>query len=182
MSKRIPAPQPLPAASELVAIGRILRPHGVRGEIRTLIMTDFPDRFFDTEEVYFLSPDNRKIERRQLTGARYHANWILLKFAGIDTPEQVAEYRHWLITVPQDELVELEEGEYWHWLLEGLTVVDENSQVVGKLTEVIETAGHDLYAVKSENGKEILVPAVKEYILDVDIDKGQMRIKRPDIY
>ncbi|MBQ7567707.1 16S rRNA processing protein RimM [bacterium] len=175
-------PLPMPSASELVAIGKILRPHGVRGEMRTLILTDFPDRFFDTQEVFFLSPDRKKVKRFELVNARYHANWILLKFAGIDTPEAVSEYRHWLITVPQDELVELEEGEYWHFQLEGLQVEDENGQQLGTLKEVVETPGHDLYAVQPPRGKEILIPAVKEFILSVDLDSGKMVVRLPQIF
>lgn len=182
MSKNASKPQPpLPAASDLVAIGKILRPHGVRGEIRTLILTDFPERFFETDEVFFVSPDQKKVQRFELIGARFHANWILLKFAGIDSPEAVAEYRHWLITVPQDQLVELEEGEYWHFQLEGLLVEDENGQPIGTLKEVVETPGHDLYAVQPPKGKELLIPAVKEYILKVDLDQGKMTVKVPQL-
>ncbi len=176
------SPHSLPKVSELVAIGRILRPHGVRGEMRTLIMTDFPERFMNTEEVFFLSPNRKNVERHTIEGARFHANCILLKFPGIDTPEKVAEYRDWLITVPQDDLVELEEGEYWHFQLEGLSVVDDEGKRLGTLKEVVETPGHDLYAVQPDKGKEMLIPAVKEYILKVDLDKGIMVVKLPEMY
>lgn len=173
------SPASLPQASELVAIGRILRPHGVRGEMRTLIMTDFPERFLDTDEVYLLSPDNKKIEYHQVLGARFHSNWVLLALSGFTTPEQVSEYRQWLVTVPQDELVELEEGEYWHWQLQGLTVCDDGGNILGKLVDIMETPGHDIYAIQPAQGKELLIPAVKEYILKVDLDKGQMVVKNP---
>ena len=174
-----PSQSPVPSVADLIAIGKVLRPHGVRGEIRTLILTDFPERFLDTEEVYLVSPDKRKAQRFEVAGARFHANWVLLKLDGIDTPEQVSSFRHWLITVPQDDLVELEEGEYWHFQLEGLQVVDEQDQLVGTLTEVIETPGHDLYAVRPPQGKEILIPAVKEYILNVDLERGKMTVVVP---
>lgn len=177
--KNTPSQPSLPKAADLIAIGKVLRPHGVHGEIRTLILTDFPERFMDTEEVFLMSPDKRKIQRFEITGARFHANWVLLKLGGIDTPEQVSSFRHWLITVPQDDLVELEEGEYWHFQLEGLKVQDEQGQLVGTLTEVVETPGHDLYAVHPPQGKEILLPAVKEYILNVDLDQGIMTVKVP---
>ncbi|MDO5297507.1 MAG: ribosome maturation factor RimM [bacterium] len=175
-SKSLP---PLPSASDLVAIGKILRPHGVRGEMRTLILTDFPERFFETDEVFFVSPNQKIVKRFELQSARFHANWILLKFTGIDSPEEVAEYRHWLITVPQDQLVELEEGEYWHFQLEGLQVEDADGHPIGTLKEVVETPGHDLYAVLPPHGKEILIPAVKEYVLNVDLDQGKMIVKVP---
>ena len=179
MTKNTKPQPPIPSASELVAIGKILRPHGVHGEMRTLILTDFPDRFFETEEVFFVSPDKKKVQRFELLGARFHANWILLKFAGIESPEAVSEYRHWLITVPQNQLVELEEGEYWHFQLEGLQVEDEQGKQLGTLKEVIETPGHDLYAVMPAQGKEILIPAVKEYILNIDLGQGKMIVKVP---
>ena len=162
---------------DLVAVGKVLKPHGVRGEIRVQILTDFPERFEETSEFWLVSPTGL-VELRTVEGARFHSGWVLLKLAGIDDPETVAKYRNWLVSVPEDELVELEEDEYWHFELEGLEVRDESGAILGRLEEVLTTAGHDLYAVRGPAG-EILIPAVAEFVRSINLDTGVMVVRPP---
>lgn len=162
---------------DLVAVGRILKPHGVRGEIRVQILTDFPERFEETGELWLVSPEG-EAQRRKVEGARFHSGWVLLKLEGISTPEAVAEYRHWILSVPEDDLFALEEDEYWHFELEGLEVRDEAGAVLGRLKEVLPTPAHDLYAVEGPRG-EILIPAVGEFVLSVDVEAGFMVVRPP---
>lgn len=168
------------ADDSLVAIGKVLKPHGVYGEIRTLILTDFPERFEETEQVYLVSPRQRVL-LFDVESVRYHSNWILLKLVDIDTPEDVGLFRNWLVSVPEDELVELEEGEYWHFQLEGLQVFDPNGTLLGTFREVIETPGHDIYAITTPTGGELLIPAVEEYIISVDLENKKIVAKPPQI-
>lgn len=162
---------------DLVTVGKVLKPHGVRGEIRVQILTDFPERFEDTEELWLVSPEGGT-ELRKVEGARFHSGWVLLKLAGISDPETVAQYRNWLLAVPEDDLCELAEDEYWHFELEGLEVRDESGAVLGHLKEVLPTPGHDLYAVEGPQG-EILVPAVGEFVLSIDVEAGYMVVRPP---
>ncbi|HXE73876.1 MAG TPA: ribosome maturation factor RimM, partial [Candidatus Nitrosotenuis sp.] len=79
------------------------------------------------------------------------------------------------------ELVELEEGEYWHFQLEGLEVRTPEGEVVGRLTAVLSTPAHDIYAVAGPRG-EVLIPAVEEYVLEVNLERGVMTVKLPEIH
>lgn len=156
-------------------MGKVLRPHGVRGEMRVAILTDFPERFEDTEEVYLVSPEGRVVPAK-VEAARFHSDKVLLKLAGIDSPEKAGEHRQWFVSVPEDDLVDLEEDEYWHFELEGLEVRDPSGRVLGRLREVVPTPAHDLYAVDGPAG-EILIPAVGEYVESVDLEAGVMVVR-----
>lgn len=164
----------------LVAIGKVLKPHGVRGEIKAMILSDFPERFEETDEVWLVSPDGKQ-EKHAVESARFHSGCVLLCLSDIYTPEEVKDLAGWLISVPDDSLVELEEGEYWHFQLEGLTVNDENGQLIGTFKEVIETPGHDIYAVLTPQGKEVLIPAVAQYVLNVDLANKTMTCRNPEL-
>lgn len=162
---------------DLVTVGKVLKPHGVRGEIRVQILTDFPERFEDTAELWLVSPEGAT-ERRKVVGARFHSSWVLLKLEGISDPETVGRYRNWLLAVPEDDLCELDEDEYWHFELEGLEVRDESGAVLGHLKEVLPTPAHDLYAIEGLQG-EILIPAVGEFVLSIDVEAGYMVVRPP---
>lgn len=162
---------------DLVAVGRIMKPHGVRGEIRVQILTDFPERFEESKELWLVPPAG-KAQLRKVEGARFHSGWVLLKLEGITDPETVAEYRNWFVSVPQHDLFDLEEDEYWHFELEGLEVRDPSGAVLGKLKEVLPTPAHDLYAIEGPQG-EILIPAVGEFVLSVDVEAGFMVVRPP---
>jgi len=161
----------------LVAIGKVLKPHGVRGEIRVQILTDFPERFHETPEVHLVSPEGSVLPKK-VEAVRFHSAWVLVKLAGIQDPESAAKFRGWLVSVPETELVELESDEYWHFQLEGLEVRDESGTVLGRLEEVLQTPGHDLYSVRGPSG-EVLIPAVAEFVVSVDLEAGQMVVRPP---
>lgn len=162
---------------DLVAIGKVLKPHGVRGEMRVQILTDFPERFEDTEEVFLVPPQGQPRLHR-VEGVRFHSGWVLLRLSGFSDPEAVGAHRNWFVSVPGDELCELEEGEYWHFELEGLEVRDESGAVLGRLKEILATPAHDLYAVEGPCG-EILIPAVGEFVLSIDVEGGFMVVRPP---
>ena len=161
----------------LVAIGKVLKPHGVRGEIRVQILTDFPERFHETAEVHLVSPESSVLPHKVET-VRFHSAWVLIKLAGIQDPESAASFRGWLVSVPETELVELEPDEYWHFQLEGLEVRDDSGTLLGRLEEILQTPGHDLYLVRGPSG-EVLIPAVAEFIVSVDLEAGQMVVRLP---
>lgn len=165
-----------PSVDSLVTVGKCLKPHGVRGEVKVAILTDFPERFEAAETLLF--HDGKTVTEYRVEGARFHKKAVLLKLEGIDSMTAAEALRDQTVAIPEDELAELEEDEYWHFELEGLTVVDEEGQTVGRLTQVLENPGHDIYVVKGPAG-EVLLPAVSEYILQVDLEQGRMRVRLP---
>lgn len=167
-------------ADQLVAIAKVLKPHGVHGEIKASILTDCPERFEHTEAIYLVSPTNQ-VKEAILEDYRPHSGCMLLTIEGVNTPEDVNQLRNWLISVPEEELEPLEEGEYWHFQLEGLKVVDPEGALLGTLGEIISTPAHDIYAVTTPSGGELLIPAAGEWVQSVDIQAGIMVARRPEL-
>lgn len=140
--------------------------------------TDFPERFLDTEEVE-LFVDKGPARRVVVESARTHQNLILLKLAGVDSAEQAGLLRNYLVAVGPDEVVDMEDG-YFHYELEGLQVFDEAGTEVGTLVEVIANPAHEIYRIAGPEG-EMLVPAVDEYVLSIDLQQARIVI-RPPVY
>ncbi|MCA9790622.1 MAG: 16S rRNA processing protein RimM [Candidatus Eremiobacteraeota bacterium] len=163
---------------DLVAIGKCLKPHGIRGELKVAILTDFPERFEETESVY-LHNNQDPVHEVEVEAARFHHGSILLKLAGVDTIEQAERWRNYILAVPEDELIELEEDEYWHFELEGLEARKPDGQVIGKVSQVLNTPGHDLYVVQGPGG-EVLIPAVSEYVGEINLEEGFMVVTPPE--
>ncbi len=164
---------------EFVAIASVLTSFGVRGEIKARILTDFPERFKKTKEVYLVAK-NGEYSRHTLQSSRFHQNYVLLKLSDIDSPEEVARYRDWSISVTPDNLVPLEEGEYWHFQLKGLKVIDQNNIYRGRVFDIYSYPGCDQYAVRDETGHELVVPAVERFIKKVDLDNGCILVELPE--
>jgi 16S rRNA processing protein RimM len=155
-----------------LAVGKLRRPHGVHGEIIMDVLTDFPERLQRGMTLY-VGPDHQPL---QLRSFRPHAAALLVAFEGYNTPEQAGELRNRLAFVPVADLPSLPEGEYYHHQLIGLQVVSEQGESLGKVAEILETGANDVYVVRTEAGVEILIPAVDEFILNIDLERGEMRV------
>ncbi|MGM9999624.1 MAG: ribosome maturation factor RimM [Candidatus Bruticola sp.] len=164
---------------DFVAIASVLTSFGVRGEIKARILTDFPERFKKTKEVYLVAK-NGEYSRHTLQSSRFHQGYILLKLSGIDAPEMIAPYRGWSISVTPDQLVPLEEGEYWHFQLKGLKVIDQHNVCRGRIFDIYSYPGCDQYAVRDGVGHELVIPAVERFIKKVDLENGCLLVELPE--
>ena len=134
--------------------------------------TDFPERFLDTQEVELFA-DNGPARRVTVESARFHGANILIKLVGVNSPEDAAQLRNFMVAVGPDEVVDMDDG-YYHYELEGLEVFEPDGTRIGVLDEVINNPAHEIYRVG-----DILIPAVDEYILEIDLDKKRIVAKRP---
>jgi len=134
--------------------------------------TDFPERFLDTKEVEIFK-DQGPARRVTVESARFHGAHVLLKLAGVNSSEDAALLSNFLVAVGPDEVVDLEDG-FYHYELEGLEVFEPDGTRIGILKEVIDNPAHEIYRVD-----DVLIPAVDEYILEIDLEKGRMVAKRP---
>jgi 16S rRNA processing protein RimM len=164
----------LPSASKpaFLAVGRIRRPHGVRGQVLMEIYTDFPERLL-TQRIVYVGRDHRELK---LASVRSHNDGLLLGFEGIVTPEDAGLLRNQILYVDAREQPELPKGEYYHHQLIGMQVLDENDQNLGTLTEILETGANDVYVIKTVDGSELLLPAIPEVILEVDLPNKIMLV------
>jgi 16S rRNA processing protein RimM len=158
-------------------VGRVLRPHGVRGELRIEIVTDYPERLVQHTHFYLSHPDfPAAVQRYPVEGIRFHKEVLLLKLGGCDDRDAANHLRGMLVQIPIADAVPLEEGEYYLFQLVGVQVETENGERLGQIVEVIETGANDVYIVRGPRG-EVLLPAVDEVILELDLESKRMVVR-----
>jgi 16S rRNA processing protein RimM len=155
-----------------LAVGKLRRPHGVHGEIIMDVLTDFPERLKPGKKLV-VGAQHLPLQIRSVRG---HDQALLISFMGYDTPEQAGELRNQILYSTTAEQPPLEEGEYYHHELIGLKVFDEQDVLLGELAEILETGANDVYVVRPELGPEILIPAIEEVVLEVNLEKKAMRV------
>jgi 16S rRNA processing protein RimM len=160
------------AEPSFLVIGQIQKPHGVRGEVRVVTHTDYPERFNRLETVYVGEDDPQPME---VESARFHGDLVLLKLAGYDSREEAAELRGEWLLVPESEAVPLEEGEYYLYQLEGLQVFTDDGEELGELMEVIETGANNVFVVRGDTG-DLLLPDTDEVVVEIDFENGRMTV------
>lgn len=162
----------------LVAIAKIARTHGLRGETVADILTDFPERFGDTEMVVALLPNG---ERRELKieKFRFQKNRVLLKFDSVDSIEQAETLRNAEICVPESEAVALDDGEFFDWQLQDCAVETIDGETIGTVKEIMRTGGTEILVVEGA-GKEYLIPFAEAICTEVDVENKLIRVDLPE--
>jgi 16S rRNA processing protein RimM len=155
-----------------LAVGTLRRSHGIRGDMLVEVITDFPERLKPGTHLYV--GDKKQVLK--ITRRRPHNEGMILGFEGISTAEQTAKYRAQTVYVLAEDRPPLPEGEYYHHQIIGLNVVDESGAALGVITEIIETGANDVYVVKNADEREILLPALKQVLLDINLDTKTMRV------
>jgi 16S rRNA processing protein RimM len=167
-------------ALELVIVARVAKPRGVRGEVAAELLTDFPERFDWLEELIAVFPNSRRA-RLALESHWLHGDRIVLKFRGFDSPEEAAALAGCELAVPEDEAVELEEGEFYDWQLEGCLVETIEGRALGTVREVLHTGGEaPVLIIRDEDEKENLVPLAESICVEIDVERKLIRVDAPE--
>ena len=161
-------------SDEWMIVGRIVAPHGVRGDLRIFPDIERPEIF---KSLKTLSIDGKVYK---IISARPHKNIYILRVEGIEDRNGAEPLVGTPVEIPAAELPKLPEGEYYYFQLIGLTVVSDTGDTVGTLTEIIETGANNVYAVKTAEGKEIYLPAIPSCILSVQPEKKTMTVHLPE--
>ena len=159
---------------DLLKVGVITTTHGVHGEVKVFPTTDNAERFLELE--YVLLDTGRELRRLDIKNVRFFKNLVILKFDGIDNINDIEKYKGKDLWIPREEAQELGEDEYYIADLQGLNVVLEDGTGFGTLRDVMETGANDVYIIDSNEHGEVLLPAIKECILDVDLEKNTMTV------
>ena len=159
---------------DLLKVGVITTTHGVRGEAKVYPTTDEPERFVELD--YVLLDTGRELRKLEIKNVKFFKNLVILKFKGVDNINDIEKYKGRDLWIPRKEGQELEEDEYYIADLLGMSVVLEDGQEFGTLKDVMETGANDVYIIDSAEHGEVLLPAIKECILDVDLEKNVMTI------
>lgn len=165
-------------AEDWIAIARIARPQGVRGEVIADILTDFPERFADLDRITLLR-DGKVFGLLNLEQYRFHKGRVLLKFAGYEDPDKAEELRGASLVIQRDDLVELEEDEYFLFDLEGCNVITIDGQALGIVTRVEDFGAAPLLVVK-DRGKEYLIPLTRDICPEVDTNGKKIVVNPPN--
>lgn len=158
----------------LIRVGVISSTHGVRGEVKVYPTTDDVNRFKDLKNV-ILDAGRERMEL-EIQGVKFFKNMVILKFKGYDSIDDIEKYKGKDLLITRDQAVELGPDENFIFDLIGLRVVTEDGKDFGILTDVIKTGANDVYEVKTAEGKEVLLPAIKECVLNVDLTEGLITV------
>ena len=159
---------------DLLQVGIITSTHGVRGEVKVYPTTDDPRRFRRLKEVV-LDTGREKLNL-EIEGVKFFKQFVILKFKGLDNINDIEKYRQKSLYVTRKNAVRLQRDEYFIADLIGLKVQDEDGTELGTVKDVIETGANDVYEVEMADGKSLLLPAIKQCILNVDVENGMMQV------
>lgn len=156
---------------QYLQVGIITSTHGLKGEVKVYPTTDDKERFLDLTQVFIETKDGSLLEQK-VEYCKFFKQFVFVKFEGINDINDVEQYRRCPLMVSRENAVPLEEDEYYVADLIGLSIVDDSGVTIGTLLNVIETGANDVYEVLTEDGGHILLPAIKDCILDVDTEEG----------
>ena len=156
---------------EKIKIGKIVNVVGLKGELKVYCYTDNKERFEELDHIYL------EHESYEIKNVRYQGNVAILKLRGIEDRDAAEAQRDKNVFIEESVLEELPEDTYYVRDLLGIQVVGEDEQYVGTLSDVVQNSSQDLYEVKLESGKKILIPAVKEFVLNIDMKERKMKVK-----
>lgn len=158
-----------------IIIGSITRTHGIRGEVVVFPLTSFPERFRILKKIIL---ESKRKERVELTLERIRYNkkgYLIIGFTEIDSIEEIEPFVKGLIKIPQEEVLDLPEGYFYHFEIIGLKVYSEEGRYIGIIEDILSARSNDIYIVRNLK-KEYLIPAVKEIVISIDVIKKRMTI------
>ena len=165
---------------EYLTIGEIIRPHGVRGELRMRIITDYPEHLHEIENIYLSNSSKTKnIVPKKLVKVRFHKDYALLTLKDCKDRSDADKLRNQLVMIAREDAVPLEDGEYYLFQLVGLTIVSDQ-QEIGVVKEVLETGANDVYIIESDQYGEVLLPAHSETIQNIDFASKTIHMTIPE--
>lgn len=159
---------------EFLRVGVITTTHGVRGEVKVFPTTDNPERFEELKQV--ILDTGRERRELSITGVKYFKQFVILKFKGLDNVNDVERFRQAQLYVRREDAIPCEEDENYIADLIDMEVYTDQGEMLGILVDVYETGANDVYVVLMKSGKELMLPAIKECILNVNVEENRMTV------
>ncbi len=156
----------------LLEIGQIVNYYGIKGFLKVIPFTDDIKRFDNLKTVYI--EKNKKLVEMQIEEVRYHNQLVLLKLKGLDDINDTIQYKNCYIKIDRKDAVELQENSYFIVDLIGMEVYTEEQKLLGVIVDVFPTGSNDVYVVKDKMGKQILLPAIKDVVKDVQVENKKI--------
>ncbi|GGG12578.1 ribosome maturation factor RimM [Paenibacillus abyssi] len=165
-------------AQQWLNVGKLVNTHGLRGEVKVLPQTDFPDvRFASGSKLILLDPDEKQSLQVVVQSAREQKGMFIVKLKGFDDINQAEKYKGWSIKVSDQDSVELEEGEYYYYEIIGCRVVTDEGEELGVINEILRPGANDVWVVERSKGKPVLLPVIDDVVLDVNVDDKLVTVR-----
>ena len=158
----------------VLQVGIVTSTHGIAGEVKVFPTTDDPNRFKKLKNV--LLDTGNGMQELSIAGVKFFKQMVILKFRDHNKIEDVMQYKGKSLYVTRENAVKLKKDEYFIADLIGMNVYEEDDTCLGVLTDVLQTGANDVYVVKMENGKDVLIPAIRQCILEVDVEAARMKV------
>ena len=169
------------ATPQYLLLGQITRPHGVKGELRMRVLTDYPERISKLQAIYTAAdPEATNPTPHVVRHVRMHQDYALLTLSDVIDRNSADTLRNLFVLVDIREAVPLEDDEVYLFQLIGMSVITETGEVIGIITEVLETGANDVYVVASERYGEVLIPVTDDTILNTNTDLRQVTVRLPE--
>ena len=158
-------------------VGKIVNTHSLKGEVKVISSTDFEEERFKKGSKLLITRGNQLIREVVVQSYRNHKNFLLVKFEGIDSVEEAEKLKNLQIKIDSDEVGELEENEFYFHQIIGCEVFDENDRNLGEIIDILTPGANDVWVIKGENGKEILIPYIEDVVKKIDITSKKVNIE-----
>ncbi|WP_036709853.1 ribosome maturation factor RimM [Paenibacillus pinihumi] len=159
-------------------VGKLVNTHGLRGEVKILSNTDFPEiRFASGSKLALFSPEGNQRLDVLISSSREHKGMFFLKFKEFNDINQVEKYKGWSVKVSEEQQVELEEGEYYYYEIVGCKVVTEEGEELGTISEILRPGANDVWVVERSSDKPVLLPVIDDVVLQVDTKQQLVTVR-----
>lgn len=159
---------------DILQVGAVTSTHGIAGEVKVFPTTDDPKRFRRLKSV--LLDTGRGMTELEITSVKFFKNMVILKFKDHDRIEDVVKFKGKSLYVTRENAVKLKKNEYFIADLVGMDVFTEDGERLGRLTDVLQTGANDVYEVTLDDGRQVLIPAIRDCILQVDVGQNEMKV------
>lgn len=151
-------------------VGKIVNTHGIRGELKVISRTDFPEeRFSPGSLLTLMNEETGHTVEAEVASARMQKDNYIVKFKQWDDINQVEKYKGWLVKVSKDQQIELDEGEYYYHEIVGCQVVGEEGETIGTIEEILAPGANDVWVVRKPDGKPVYIPYIDDVVKQVDV-------------
>ncbi|MGY3816511.1 ribosome maturation factor RimM [Gemella taiwanensis] len=158
-------------------VGKIVNTHSLKGEVKVISSTDFEEQRFEKGTELLITRGNQVVKEVTVESYRTHKNNLLVKFVGIDSIEEAEKLKNLQIKIDSENIGELEENEFYFHEIIGCEVFDENGKSLGEISEILTPGANDVWVIKSQNGKEILIPYIEDVVKKIDVENKKIDIE-----
>ncbi|GLX71177.1 ribosome maturation factor RimM [Paenibacillus glycanilyticus] len=159
-------------------VGKLVNTHGLRGEVKILPQTDFADsRFAPGSKLSLQHPDNGQSLVVEVVSAKEHKGMYIVKLKGYNDINEVEKYKGWVLKIAEDELEDLEDGEYYYHEIIGCKVVTEDGEELGNISDILRPGANDVWVVDMPKKKQLLLPIIDEVLLKVDVANKTVTVR-----